>query len=114
MTGEPRMESSDRSYVVIITARDEARYLRGTIDSIAGQTLLPVEMVIVNDGSRDETGAIADAAAEKHAWIHVVHRDDRGGQDNYHKRQPALPKARPVQRHDERAGASDQQHSWNR
>ena len=78
MTGEPRMESSDRSYVVIITARDEARYLQGTIDSIAGQTLLPVEMVIVNDGSRDETGAIADAAAEKHAWIHVVHRDDRG------------------------------------
>ena len=78
MTGEPRMESSDRSYVVIITAREEARYLQGTIDSIAGQALLPVEMVIVNDGSRDETGAIADAAAEKHAWIHVVHRDDRG------------------------------------
>ncbi|HOD51863.1 MAG TPA: glycosyltransferase [Candidatus Hydrogenedentes bacterium] len=78
MTAEPANPTPERSYVIVITARDEAKYLQGTIDSIAGQTLLPVELVIVDDGSKDETGAIADAAAAQYPWVHVVHRPDRG------------------------------------
>lgn len=70
--------AGSRRYVVILTARDEAKYLQGTVDSLAGQTVPPAELVIVNDGSRDETGPIADAAAARHAWVHVVHRPDRG------------------------------------
>jgi poly-beta-1,6-N-acetyl-D-glucosamine synthase len=78
MTGKSTVKSNDRSYVVVITARDEGKYLQGTIDSITRQTIRPVEMVVVNDGSKDETGAIADAAARQYPWVHVVHREDRG------------------------------------
>ena len=34
--------------------------------------------MIVNDGSRDGTRAIADSYARQHDWIRVCHRDNRG------------------------------------
>jgi len=67
-----------RSYVIIMPTRDEEQYLQQTLDCLVSQTVLPAELVIVNDGSKDKTGAIADAAASRHPWIHVVHRKDRG------------------------------------
>jgi len=65
-------------YVLIMPTRDEEKYLQQTLDCIVRQTILPVELVIVNDGSKDRTGDIAEAAAQQHPWIHVVHRGDRG------------------------------------
>lgn len=65
-------------YVIISPVRDEERYLQETIRSVAGQTLLPAEWVIVNDGSRDGTGAIIDHSAAVYPWITPVHRGDRG------------------------------------
>jgi len=65
-------------YVLIMPTRDEEKYLQQTLDCIIRQTVLPVELVIVNDGSKDRTGDIAEAAAHQHPWIHVVHRGDRG------------------------------------
>lgn len=67
-----------RRYVVIMPTRDEEKHLQNTVDSLMRQSIRPVEVVIVNDGSRDRTGAIADAIAERCGWIHVVHRPDRG------------------------------------
>jgi glycosyltransferase involved in cell wall biosynthesis len=34
--------------------------------------------MIVNDGSTDRTGGIADSYARQHDWIRVCHRDNRG------------------------------------
>lgn len=65
-------------YVLIMPTRDEEEYLRQTLDCILGQTVRPMELVIVDDGSRDRTGEIAEAAAAEHPWIHVVHSADRG------------------------------------
>jgi glycosyltransferase involved in cell wall biosynthesis len=65
-------------YVVVTPVRDEQTYLPLCIASMAGQTILPVEWVIVNDGSKDLTGEIANDAAVKYPWIKVVHRKDRG------------------------------------
>ncbi|NNC88664.1 MAG: glycosyltransferase [Akkermansiaceae bacterium] len=66
------------AYTVITPARDEADHLEGLISSMASQSVRPVRWVIVNDGSTDATGAIADEAAASHGWIRVVHREDRG------------------------------------
>jgi len=66
------------SYVVVTPVRDEETYLPRTIESMAAQTIPPREWIIVNDGSKDATGEIADEAAAKYRWIRVVHRDDRG------------------------------------
>jgi poly-beta-1,6-N-acetyl-D-glucosamine synthase len=70
-----------RKYVVIMPSRDEERFIQKTIETVATQTILPAECVIVNDGSTDQTGAIADAAATQHPWLHVVHRPDRGARE---------------------------------
>jgi biofilm PGA synthesis N-glycosyltransferase PgaC len=67
-----------RRYVIITPARDEEAHLEGTIRSMATQTVLPVQWVIVNDGSRDATGKILDRLAADYSWITPVHRADRG------------------------------------
>jgi poly-beta-1,6-N-acetyl-D-glucosamine synthase len=66
------------SYVVITPVRNEVEHLDRTIESMIRQTLRPITWVIVNDGSSDATGRIADAASVKYNWIRVVHRIDRG------------------------------------
>jgi poly-beta-1,6-N-acetyl-D-glucosamine synthase len=65
-------------YVVVTPVRDEESYLPLTIESMVRQTIRPQQWVIVNDGSKDSTGAIIDEAAQKHSWIRGVHRQDRG------------------------------------
>ena len=66
------------TYVVITPVRDEEEYLRLTIESMIAQSLLPTEWIIVNDGSKDGTGAIIDEYASRYPWIRAVHRADRG------------------------------------
>jgi poly-beta-1,6-N-acetyl-D-glucosamine synthase len=65
-------------YVLVTPVRDEEMYLPLCIQSVAHQVVRPQEWIIVNDGSKDNTGQIADEAAAAHPWIRVVHRDDRG------------------------------------
>jgi biofilm PGA synthesis N-glycosyltransferase PgaC len=69
---------SETAYAVVSPTRDEEAYLPKTIESMAKQSIRPQAWVIVNDGSKDRTGQIADAAAQSHSWIRVCHRPDRG------------------------------------
>jgi len=64
--------TSSLPYVLITPARNEGKFIEGTIESVAQQTMLPEKWVIVNDGSTDDTGAIAERCAEKYDWIEVV------------------------------------------
>lgn len=65
-------------YIIITPVRDEERYLEATIECVCSQTVRPAEWIIVDDGSSDRTGEIADRYAARHSWITVVHRDNRG------------------------------------
>jgi len=67
-----------RRYVIIMPCRDEDRFIENTLDTLRNQTILPVECIIVDDGSTDGTPDIADTAAEACPWIKVVHRKNRG------------------------------------
>ena len=60
--------------LVISPVKDEAEYLDRTIAAMTAQTHLPTRWIIVDDGSSDRTGEIADAAAAAHSWISVIHR----------------------------------------
>lgn len=66
------------SYVLISPCRNEAAYMRQTLDSVLAQTSRPALWVIVDDGSTDETPAILAEAARRHDWIRIVTRQDRG------------------------------------
>ncbi len=65
-------------YVIITPVRDEERNIESTIASVCSQTERPAEWVIVDDGSSDRTGEIADRLAAEHPWIQVIHRENRG------------------------------------
>jgi len=67
-----------RRYLLISPCRDEAKYLRRTLDSVAAQTEQPAAWVVVDDGSTDETAAILDEYARRLPYLRVVRRIDRG------------------------------------
>jgi len=66
------------TYVVVTPVRDEEEHIISTIESMIKQTVRPREWVIVNDGSKDDTGKIIDEYAGRYEWIKALHRADRG------------------------------------
>lgn len=69
-------------YVVISPVRDEERHIEKTIGSMISQTVQPLEWVVVNDGSTDETAEIIGKYLPAHHWIKLVNRQDRGFRKN--------------------------------
>ncbi len=74
----PSDVTTSRSYVLISPCRNEASYMRRTLDSVIAQTEPPALWVIVDDGSTDATPAILAEYAAEHDWIRVVPKPDRG------------------------------------
>jgi biofilm PGA synthesis N-glycosyltransferase PgaC len=74
----PRTTHDNGRYVLISPCRDEAKYMRQTLDSVLGQSVLPKRWVIVDDGSTDESASILLEYSRRHDWIKVVTRPDRG------------------------------------
>jgi poly-beta-1,6-N-acetyl-D-glucosamine synthase len=60
------------SYAAITPVKDEAAHLRRTVEAMLTQTHRPLQWVIVDDGSTDDTFEIASAYAGEHDWITVV------------------------------------------
>jgi glycosyltransferase involved in cell wall biosynthesis len=69
---------SQSRYVLISPCRNEAAFMRQTLESVVGQSLRPTKWVIVDDGSTDETPAILAEYASRYEWISIVTRADRG------------------------------------
>lgn len=67
-----------RRYVLISPCRNEADFMRQTLDSVVAQSERPAHWVIVDDGSTDETPRILNEYRQRHNWIRVVTRRDRG------------------------------------
>lgn len=65
-------------YLLISPCRNEAGYMRQTLDSVVAQSLRPARWVIVDDGSTDETPTILAEYAARHDWIRIVTRANRG------------------------------------
>tara|TARA_R110001583_G_scaffold38302_2_gene123760 strand:- start:1629 stop:2543 length:915 start_codon:yes stop_codon:yes gene_type:complete len=64
--------------VIISPCRNEAEYMRKTLDSVVGQSVLPTLWVIVDDGSTDATPNILSEYANNYPFIQVVTRQNRG------------------------------------
>ena len=63
---------------VIVPVYNTEKYLRECIDSILAQTFTDFELILVDDGSTDRSGAICDEYAEKDARIQVIHQENGG------------------------------------
>jgi glycosyltransferase involved in cell wall biosynthesis len=62
----------------IIPVFNRARMLRGAVESVLEQTYRPIEIVIIDDGSTDDTACAADALAAGHPEVRVTHQPNRG------------------------------------
>jgi glycosyltransferase involved in cell wall biosynthesis len=60
------------TYGLITPARDEAENLRRLGECVAGQTIRPARWVVVDNGSKDDTVAIASELAQRHDWIRLI------------------------------------------
>jgi poly-beta-1,6-N-acetyl-D-glucosamine synthase len=65
-----------RSYLLVSPCRDEAKYIRRTLDSVAAQSVPPALWIVVDDGSSDETPSILAEYAAKLPYLRVLRRDD--------------------------------------
>lgn len=72
------MSRTGRRYCLITPCRNEARFIRTTLDTTCAQSVPPARWVIVDDGSTDETPAILAEFAARYSFIEVVKRRDRG------------------------------------
>jgi biofilm PGA synthesis N-glycosyltransferase PgaC len=65
-------------YCLISPCRDEAAYVRRTLDSVVAQSVPPALWVIVDDGSKDDTPAILAEYARRFDYIRIIRKVDRG------------------------------------
>lgn len=74
----------------IVLALNEERHIEATIGTIvsaaATSRVSEYEMVLVNDGSTDRTGALMDAAARQNSRLRVVHNERNLGFGGAYKR----------------------------
>ena len=65
-------------FSVLVPVYNVAPYLRECVDSVLGQSYQNFELLLVDDGSTDESGAICDEYAAKDARIRVFHKENGG------------------------------------
>lgn len=63
---------------VIIPVYNVGRYLKRCIESVWAQTYSNIEIILVDDGSTDDSGAICDHYAKQDQRIKVLHQDNQG------------------------------------
>ncbi len=65
------------AYVLITPARNEAKFIELTLQSMVAQTARPLRWVIVSDGSTDGTDDIVRKYAADHDWIALIRMPER-------------------------------------
>lgn len=63
---------------IIIPIYNTAKYLPRCLDSVIAQTHQNLEIILVDDGSTDDSGQIADQYAKKHPSIQVIRQSNQG------------------------------------
>ena len=63
---------------VVIPCFNAAPYLADCLACVCGQTLADIDIVLVDDGSTDESGALADAWAAREPRLRVLHQPNAG------------------------------------
>lgn len=63
---------------VIIPVYNAGKYLRPCIDSVLNQSYKDVEVILVNDGSKDDSLEICKEYEKKYSNIHVLNQENKG------------------------------------
>ena len=63
---------------VVITVYNVQAYLKECLDSVMSQNFQKMEVILVDDGSTDDSGVLCDSYAKAYTNIHVIHQTNRG------------------------------------
>ena len=63
---------------VIVPVYNVQEYLHSCINSILVQTLSDIQIILVDDGSKDNSGKICDDYQKKDKRIKVIHQENSG------------------------------------
>lgn len=68
----------DKIISVIIPVYNVEKYLNRCIDSVVNQTYTNLEIILIDDGSSDSSGKIADEWGKRDKRIKVIHKKNEG------------------------------------
>ena len=63
---------------IVVPVYQASQYLNDCLDSLAKQTYKNIEVILVDDGSQDESGNICDYIVDKDHRFKVVHQENQG------------------------------------
>lgn len=72
-------QSEEKLISVIVAAYNIGEYLPRCLDSLLAQSYRKLEIIVVDDGSGDDTGAVCDRYAGEHERIKVIHHHRNEG-----------------------------------
>lgn len=70
--------SDSRLISIVIPVYNVSEYVRECLDSVIAQTYTDIEIILVDDGSTDDSGRICDEYASRDSRIKVLHRRNGG------------------------------------
>lgn len=70
--------NENKKVSIIVPVYNSEGYVGKTIESLTNQTLKEIEIILVDDGSKDNSGAICDEYAKKDERIIVIHKENGG------------------------------------
>ncbi len=75
---EPQEITTEDVISVIVPVYNASGYLRRCVESIINQTYSNIEILLINDGSTDDSGEICDDLAASDNRIRVIHQKNSG------------------------------------
>ena len=88
---EMEVKENNPEVSIIVPVYNASKSLRRCVDSILNQEFTDFELILADDGSKDDSGAICDEYAAADSRVHVIHKANTGVSDT---RNTALDRAR--------------------
>lgn len=63
---------------VVVPVYNVETYIHECLDSLLAQTVPAYEIILVDDGSKDNSGIICDSYADRYSQIKVIHKQNEG------------------------------------
>ena len=72
-------------FSIIVPVYNVSEYLRRCLSSLINQTFKDIEIILVDDGSKDDSSAICDEYAQIDSRVKVIHKENGGLSDARNK-----------------------------
>jgi glycosyltransferase involved in cell wall biosynthesis len=82
---------------VVIPTYNRSKLVSNAVDSVLSQTLADLQVVVVDDGSSDDTGAVVGSMAARDPRV-VYHRKENGGAASAQNAGYGIPVRSPTSR----------------